>query len=170
MKLNKALSSLLIAGCYLGIATTGFAATCSNLLGPINATGVFPGNDCGNNAAFNNALTFCGGTSYSGTGTDVWQISLGAAQNFTFSVTSAVFTPDIALFASGSCLDNSNCVNATDYSTGTGTATSGTFTGNAAGTYFIVVTDSTAAGAQCGAYNLTVNPTLPVKLQDFSIQ
>jgi hypothetical protein len=170
MKLNNALSSLLIAGCLLGTASAAFAAACSNLQGPINAAGVFPGSDCGNNAAFNGAGTFCGGVSYSNTGTDVWQVSVGAAQNFTFSVTSAVFTPDIAIFAPGSCVDNSACVNNTDYSTGTGTATSAAITGNAAGTYFIVVTDSTAVGAQCGAYNLTVAGTLPVKLQDFSVQ
>ena len=104
MKVNKVLSSLLIAGCCLGLASTGFAATCSNLLGPIAAPGPkFPGNNCGNNAAFNGAGTFCGGVSYSNTGTDVWQVTVGPAQNFTFSVTSAVFTPDIAIFSPGAC-------------------------------------------------------------------
>jgi len=175
MKQNKFVSSLLIAGCLLGVGSTAFAATCSNIQTPVidssNQAGPFSGNSCGNNAAFNGAGTFCGGVSYGNFGTDVWQVTLGAAQNFSFSVTSAAFVPDIALI-SGACADNASCVNGTDYSTGTGTATApnaGTYSGNPAGTYFIFITDSTAAGAQCGAYNLAITGVLPVKLQDFSI-
>jgi len=171
MKHNKIFSSLLMAGCLLGVGSTAFAASCSNILGPVdnsNPAGPYVGNSCGNNAAFNGAATLCGGTSYSNFGTDVWQVNLAASQNFTFSVTSAAFTPDIALL-SGSCADNAPCVNSLDYSSGTGTATTATYTGNAAGTYYVVITDSTATGAQCGAYNLSFAGTLPVKLQNFSI-
>ncbi len=41
---------------------------------------------------------------------------------------------------------------------------------NAAGSYFLIISDSTGLGAQCGAYNLTLTGTLPVKLQGFSVQ
>ena len=171
MKQNKLVSSLLIAGCLLGVGSTAFAASCSNIQSPVidstNQAGPFSGNSCGNNAAFNGASTFCGGTSYSNTGTDVWQVTLGAAQNFTFTVTTSAFTPDIALF-SGSCTDAATCVNNTDYNAASPNTTA-TYTGNPAGTYFIVITDSTASGAQCGAYNLSLAGTLPVKLQNFSI-
>ena len=168
MSSKKVLLSLLIVGC-LGVMSTGFAATCNATLGPITAAGTFPGSDCGANPNFNGAQTLCGGVSYSTTGTDVWAVQLGAAQNFTFSVTSAAFVPDIALL-SGACADNSACVNNTDYGGSGPTATSATVSGNAAGTYYLVITDSSATGAQCGAYNLTVTGTLPVKLQDFSVQ
>jgi hypothetical protein len=102
-------------------------------------------------------------------GTDVWQVNLGVAAIFTFSVTSAVFTPDIALLQT-TCADNANCI--TETTSGTGTATSDVISGNPPGTYFIIVTDSTGLGAQCGAYNLTLTGPLPdaVKLQDFSVQ
>ena len=171
MKQNKFVSSLLIAGCLLGVGSTAFAASCAGILGPVdntNPAGPYSGNDCGNNAAFNGAATFCGGVSYSNTGTDVWQVNLAASQNFTFTVTSAAFTPDVAL-VSGSCTDSASCVNSTDYSNGTGTVTTASFSGNPAGTYYVIITDSTATGAQCGAYNLSFTGTLPVKLQNFSI-
>ena len=172
MKQNKVFSSLLIAGCLLGVGSTAFAASCSGILGPVdnsNPAGPYSGNDCGNNAAFNGASTFCGGVSYSNTGTDVWQVNLAASQNFTFTVTSAAFAPDVAL-VSGTCTDSAACVNGTDYNTaGGGTVTTATYSGNPAGTYYVIITDSSAAGAQCGAYNLSFTGTLPVKLQNFSI-
>src|SRR5579871_2034581 len=149
MSSKKVVLSLLIAGC-LGMVSTSFAATCNSTLGPITAAGTFNGSDCGANANFNGAATLCGSVSYSNTGTDVWAVTLGASNNFTFSVTSAAFTPDIALLST-SCTDNAPCVNGTDYSSGGATATSAAVTGQAAGTYYLVVTDSTAAGAQCGA-------------------
>jgi len=99
---------------------------------------------------------------------DIYSIPIGAAQNFTFSVTSAAFIPQIA-FIGSPCSSNANCIDQQTIAAA-GTATSGTITGNAAGTYFILVGDSAADNPGCGAYNLTVNPTLPVKLQDFSIQ
>jgi hypothetical protein len=171
MKLTSALSSLLTAGCILGVASPGFAATCNNTQGTADV-GTVAGNSCGNNANYNGS-TFCGGVSFSGTGTDVWQVNVGATQNFTFSVASDAFQPDIALF-SNSCADNSTCINGTDYEAPAAppasTATSAAVTGNPAGTYFLVVTDSTGVGAQCGAYNLTLTGTVPVKLQGFSVQ
>ncbi len=168
MKKNFAPFALIAAVCS-AFAAPSFAATCNSTLGPITAAGAFAGSDCGHNLNYSGSAALCGGVSFSTTGTDVWQVSVGASQNFTFGVTSAAFTPDIALL-SGSCADNATCVNGADYSTGTGTATSGAVTGNAGGTYYLVVTDSTATGAQCGAYNLTITGTLPVKLQEFSVR
>ena len=172
MKLTNALSSLLIAGCFLGVASTGFAATCSSTQGTATIAADVAGNSCGNNTNFSGSFALCGGVGFSTTGTDAWVVNMGASQNFTFSVTTSAFTPDIALL-SGACADNSPCVGGTDYIGPNGapsTATSATVSGNPAGTYWLIVTDPTAAGAQCGAYTLTLAGTLPVKLQDFSVQ
>lgn len=170
MRLTTAISSVLFAASAFGITSLASAATCNSSITPaIKAAGTFAGTNCGNNLNYSGSAALCGGVAFSTTGTDVWQVTLGAAQNFTFSVTSAAFTPDIALLK-GSCADNAPCVNSTDYNSGGATATSTTVTAQTAGTYYLVVTDSTAVGAQCGAYNLTVVGTLPVKLQNFSVQ
>jgi hypothetical protein len=169
MKKSNLLRALVTGVGICGLVAVGNAATCTSTLGPITSTSAIAANNCGNNTNFAGSFAFCGGTSFSNTGTDAWAIQLGASQNFTFTVTSAAFTPDIALW-SGSCADNATCVNGTDYSNGTGTVTTATYSGNAAGTYYIVVTDSTGTGAQCGAYNMTFAGTLPVKLQKFSVK
>jgi hypothetical protein len=167
MKLKILVSSLIVVGgCLAGQA---FAATCNNTQGTATVGTTPVGSNCGHNLNYSGSAALCGGTSFSTTGTDVWVVNLNAGNNFTFGVTSAAFTPDIALLV-GSCADNATCVNGTDYTTGTGTATSATVSGQAAGTYYLVVTDSTAVGAQCGAYSLTLTGTLPVKLQEFSVQ
>jgi len=166
---SKILVLTLLASVMAAAAMQVGAATCNSTLGPITAAGTFAGNSCGNNSNYNGSSALCGGVSFSTTGTDVWQVTLGASQNFTFSVNSSAFTPDIALLK-GSCADNATCVNSTDYSSGGATATSGTVSGQTAGTYYLVITDSTATGAQCGAYNLTIAGTLPVKLQKFSVK
>jgi hypothetical protein len=162
---------VMVAGCC-GVAAVADAATCSSTLGPITSTGPLTGNSCNNNLNFSGSTAMCGGVAFSTTGTDVWAIQLGASQNFTFTVSSSDFHPDVALW-SGSCADNATCVNGTDYNsinpTAPFTITTTTYSGNAAGTYYIVITDSTAVGAQCGAYNLSFAGTLPVKLQKFSV-
>jgi hypothetical protein len=172
MKLKNAISSALIAVGCLTFASASFAATCASTLGPIAASGPQSGNSCGNNTNFAGSFALCGGVGFSSTGTDAWAVTVGAGQNFTFSVTSSAFVPDIALLAN-SCADNASCVGGTDYEGAAGapsTATSAAVTGQTAGTYYLIVTDSTATGAQCGAYSLSIAGTLPVKLQDFSVQ
>jgi len=68
----------------------------------------------------------------------------------------------------GTCADNGACP--VENTTGTGTVVSPTVSGQAAGTYFIIVTDSSATGAQCGPYDLSFAGTLPVKLENFSVE
>ena len=172
MKLTNALSSLLVAGCFLGVASTAFAATCTTTQGTATIAADVAGNSCGHNTNFSGSFALCGGVGFSTTGTDAWVVNMAANQNFTFSVTTSAFTPDIAL-VSTACADNSPCINGTDYiggNTPPSTATSAAVTGNPAGTYWLFITDPTAAGAQCGAYTLTLAGTLPVQLQDFSVQ
>lgn len=184
MKMNRVISPLLVAGCCLA-SSSAFAATCNATQGSIAAPPATPvtiqGNNCGNNSNFQGA-SFCGGVAFSNTGTDAYQVTLGAGQNFSFTVTSpgspatppgSAFTPDIAL-VSTNCTDNATCIK--ENTTGTTTVTnpqSGTISGKAAGTYFIYVTDSdggTGTGNECGDYSLSFTGVLPVKLQNFSVQ
>jgi hypothetical protein len=173
MKLATIAALLAVGSCFgAGIAT---AATCNSTLGPITTTATVSGNSCGHNANFN-SITYCNQVPTSSTGTDAWAIVLGANQSFTFTVTSpgtqggTGFTPDIGLLSTA-CADNSPCI--TENTTGTGTVTapaSGNVTGNAAGTYYIIVTDSSGTGAGCGPYDLSFTGTLPVKLETFSVE
>jgi hypothetical protein len=168
MKIQKTCLSLFAMGCAVSSSSI-FAATCNNTQGSIAAPPATPaaiaGNSCGHNSNYNGS-TFCGGVSFSNTGTDVYQVVMGNAQALTFSVTSAAFTPDIALLAT-TCADNATCT--VENSSGGASATANVPNGSS-GTFFIIVTDSTGAGAQCGAYNLSFTGKLPVKLQDFSVQ
>lgn len=168
MKIQKTCLSLLAIGCAIA-SSSAFAATCNGTQGSIAAPPATPaavaGNSCTHNSNYNGS-TFCGGVSFSNTGTDVYQIQMGNAQGLSFTVTTAAFTPDIALLAT-SCADNSTCTVEATNNTGTVTAN---VPNSSAGTFFIIITDSTGAGAQCGAYNMTFAGTLPVKLQDFSVQ
>ncbi len=165
------ISALIAVGSCLG-AGIASAATCGPdaNLGPISSTAQVSGNSCTHNANFNGS-TFCGGVAFSNTGTDVWAVPLGASQSFTFTVTASgatPFTPVVGLLAT--CADNGNCVTEAEAPAATPTTvTTGTISGNAASTYFIVVTDSTGVGPQCGAYNLSFSGTLPVKLENFSV-
>lgn len=174
MKTNGLFKAFAMVAGIAGVSVGAGAATCNATLGPITSAPYSStnANNCGNNSNFNGSSAFCGGVSFSSTGTDVWAIQLGASQNFTFKVDSTVFAPDVALW-SGSCADNASCVNGTDYlapgNASPWTITTGAFTGNPAGTYYIVITNSAGIGTTCGAYNLTVNATLPVKLQKFSV-
>ena len=157
----------LMAGCgigYLGMSQA--AETCTAAQGTLTSPASPTGNTCGNNAAFGDICS--GGTeSFNGAGVDVYQINVGASENFTFSVTSTAFFPNIFLIGT-SCNDTVNCtVNQTN---GTGSVSSGAVTTAPAGTNFIVVADTGVDSPGCGAYTLSLTGTLPVKLQSFSIQ
>ena len=178
MKLQKTIILLLASGGVLGLTGTATAATCNSQLGPITSTATVTGNTCGNNSNFNGG-TWCNGVGFSNSGTDAWAISLGAAQNFSISVSAtgagntaptSVFNPDVGLIAT--CADNGTCVseNTTDTAGPVVVPTTGNITGNAGGTYFIIVTDSSGTGAGCGPYSMSFTGTLPVKLEEFSVK
>ncbi len=177
MKFNRAFLALITAGIFAGSAGVASAATCNATQGSIPSTPATPaninGNSCGHNANFNGG-TWCGGDAFSNTGTDAYQVSLGAGQNFTFTVASTgagaspngPFSPDIGLLAT-TCADNATCV--TEVTNDTATATTGTISGYAGVTYFIMISDSSGAGNQCVPYTLSFTGSLPVKLEKFSV-
>lgn len=164
MKIQNSCLSLLAIGCAIA-SPSAFAATCNGTQGTIAMPPVaIAGNTCGHNSNYNGS-TFCGGVAFSNTGTDVYQIQLSNAQGVSFVVASSAFTPDIALLAN-SCADNATCAVESTNNSGTVTAS---IPNGSSGTFFIIITDSTGIGAQCGAYNLTFTAA-PVKLQDFGVE
>jgi hypothetical protein len=174
MKRTTTISVMFAVASYFGAVSVAGAATCNTTLGPISSTATVQGSNCGNNSNFNGA-TFCGGIGFSSNGTDAWAIQLGTGQSFTISVTSPgtaasgkTFNPDVALL--GTCADNGSCVAENTLDTPTVTVpSSGTITGQTAGTYYIIVTDSSGTGNQCGTYDMSFTGTLPVKLEKFSV-
>ena len=165
MKKKYLASALFLAACSFGVSTNVFAQACTaNLAAPAIGV-VLPGNNCGNNTSLQN---ICGnGIGLNLAGVDIYSLTLGASQSFTFSVATAAFTPQIAIIASP-CSSNAACIDQQTIAT-SGTVTSVTITGQAAGSYFILVGDSAGDSPGCGAYNLTLAGTTPVKLQDFSV-
>jgi hypothetical protein len=101
---------------------------------------------------------------------DIYSVTLASASaTITLNnTTGAGYTPALVLFQ-GTCINGSNCAANSAPTTDGGNATLAT-TGVSDGAYFLAVTaDPNASSTNCGAYNLTWTGTLPVKLQDFSV-
>lgn len=165
MKFKNFLIFLASATCLIGFSGTAFSQACTNNYTYSAGDGTVNHNNCGNNATLAN---ICGnGIGLNFAGVDIYKVTLGAGQNFTFSVTTGEFTPQIALIGA-TCSSNANCIDNQTIAA-SGTTTSATITGQPAGTYFFLVGDSAGDSPGCGNYSLSVTGTLPVKLQNFSI-
>jgi len=159
----------LVAGC--AFAGSAFSQ-CTNDT-TLTATGSFAGNTCGKNLAL---LSICGGgDGTNGAGTSVVQLNVGNGANIQLTVVSSTsgFNPELA-YTTGACSSLSACsVDDTKTIAEPGSLTVGPDSPApqpAAGNTFIFISDLNAEAPGCGAYNLTVAGTLPVKLQDFSVQ
>jgi hypothetical protein len=172
MKFKATVGALILVGCGLGYTQFAAAQACSGFTGTIDPSATTPdvlnGNNCTNNAAFTkicaNSETLGGG------GMDVYQLTLGAGNNnVQFTVTSAAFTPELAVTVPGGACSSSTACDIDQTIAAPGTVGPFGFSTNpvAAGNYFIFVANVTDAA--CGAYALTISGTLPVKLQNFSI-
>jgi hypothetical protein len=179
IRINKPLTIATMALIASLSAGSAFAASqCINIDSSVTAAGTFPGNTCpGGKPAINTGLTpFCSGdTVPNGNGAYVFSIPLGAANSglqFTVVSTTTGFNPELAFMATTCDADPNGGACTIDETNGTQTV--GPFAPNpatpAAGSYFVIVTDLAADNPGCGAFNLTVAGTLPVKLQDFSVQ
>jgi hypothetical protein len=130
------------------------------------------GNTCGKNLALTSICS--GGNGTNGAGTSVIQLTLGAASAIQLQVvsTTAGFNPELA-FISGLCSSLTGCTVDDTNNTQTVPA-SGTDSPSAqpaAGSNnFVFVTDLNTEAPGCGNYGLTVSGTLPVQLQNFSVQ
>jgi len=173
MKLKATVGALVLVGCGLGYSQFAAAQACSGFTATIPSSTPTPftttgANNCGNNLAFTkicaNSETLGGG------GMDVYDVQIGAANNnVTFSVTSAAFTPELAVTVPGGACSSSTACDIDQTIAGPGTVGPFGFSTNpvAAGDYFVFVTNVTDAA--CGAYSLTIAGTLPVKLENFSV-
>lgn len=173
--------ALLLAGLCISAPVTVFAhgGTCAaathnfqNGNAPADS-----GNTCTDSTAGNYVAAFCGGGQLTGNQQqEVYQVTLtapGAGRATSISITGAAvvgttttWTPTVYLI-SGTCANGGGC-----QATGT-SGGAADISGVAAGTYFLVVGGSQLddqAATTCGTYNITANGTLPVKLQQFSIQ
>lgn len=163
----------------LCIATpAAFAQTCGAPGGP--ATGAnTPFTVSGNTCTAGQADTGFGGSICSGqnitSGTPVaiYAVTVGATNGFNFSVTdTAPFDSALALIGPGSCANSTGCVDSNDANAAGGgerLPAAGNFPQQSQGTYYAAVFSFNAGTAACGAYTLTINPTLPVELKNFSI-
>ena len=172
------MKNLLAAGVIALFATpAAFAQTCAAPGGPAN----------GGNAPYNTSGTTCGGdttsfgTSYCtggivtpGAPAAVVAVDLGTTNHFTVNMTTttATYNPAIFLVGPNGCGSTTACPDQND-ANGAGQGETLPSQGTeipqqAAGRYYVVITSTTSA-ADCGTYALTVNPTLPVALQNFSI-
>lgn len=171
----------LVASLFTGSV---FAASqCVTVDNSVTAAGTFPGNTCPNgkvapNTALNTGLTpFCGGdTVPNANGAYVFSVPIGAGNTgltFTVVSTTAGFNPEMALMAApcdsdpngGSCsIDDTNGTQTVGPDAPAPAITTG-------GTFFLIVSDLAGSDSPgCGAFNMTVAGTLPVKLQNFSVQ
>lgn len=181
-RLNKCVLALLVtSGC--AFATSSFAASqCVTIDNSVTGAGTFPGNTCPGgkgppSTAINTGLTpLCSGdTVPNANGAYVFAVPVGSGNTgLTFKVVSTTtgFNPEMALMASpcdadpngGACaIDDTNNTQTVGPDAPLPAITTG-------GTYYLIVTDLNAEAPGCGAFNLTVAGTLPVKLQNFSVQ
>ena len=132
------------------------------------------GNTCNHNNDINsNIANVCSNnTGLNGAGADVYGITLGANyNNVSITVTPTGWFAGIYLMPSSinSCGGNGQPCKISAQAGDTNALTATIPTGLTAGTYYIVVGDAGSDATGCGAYNLAVSGTLPVKLQKFSV-
>lgn len=159
-----------VAGCLF--AGSAFAQ-CVNDTSISASPSNFAGNTCGKNLAF---TSFCsGGNVPNGAGTSIVQLNVGTGANLTFTVVSTTsgFNPELA-YITGACSQLVGCtVDQTQPVPSPGSQTVGPVSPvpqPGPGPSFIIISDLNAETPGCGAYNLAITGTLPVKLQDFSVQ
>lgn len=164
MKVKAILSALAL----LALSASAFAQTCvTPYQGTLGGSGnpSFSGDNCASGTT-NTLGAICGNSdSLGGTSLDVIQWTVGSSPSnpVNLSLTSAAFTPELAVVGS-TCSSNASCL-VDQTIAGPGTV-NGSLTVTAGSTYYIFVTN--LADGNCGAYNLNV-PTTPVKLQNFSV-
>ena len=169
----------LLAACVISLfAPVAFAQTCAQPAGPVSGADALPrtvtGTTCGADTTSFGTSYCTGGVVTPGAPASVVQLTLGAENHFTATVstTTASFNPALFLVGPGTCGSAAGCPDLNDAG-GPGAneslPSSGTETAQQpAGTYYLVISSTTSA-ADCGEYSLSVTETLPVALKSFSI-
>ena len=149
-------------------APMAFGQTCAAPGGPVT---VSPSNFNSTCTATDEFNSICGG-SVTAIGTSaVYRVQVGAVNNFNITVTPSVGTYDHAIFliGPGSCLQTTPCVADNDAAGPGAPETIAIPPNTPAGTYYLVI-DSTAAATGCVPSNVVFAGTLPVSLQNFSVE
>lgn len=167
----------LLAACAISLfAPVAFAQTCAAPGGPVaTAPTTVSGNTCTAgtaDATFGGSI--CSGqTITSGTPVAIYAVTLGATNGFFMANTdTAPFDSALALIGPGACANSTGCVDSNDNNAAGGgerLPQAGNFPQQTAGTYYAAVFSFNTGAAACGAYSLTINPTLPVELKSFAI-
>lgn len=168
MKLKATALAVLVAGLGMAYAGSAFSQACGAMTGAVPpAGGTVSGNNCGNNLNF---TAICGnGDGLGGGGMDVWSLPIGASYSgVTIAINTTAFVAELGVIGSP-CSSSTNClIDVSAPGPGPGSVPAQAFpAAQPAGTYYIFVAN--VADATCGAYNLVVSGTLPVKLQKFSV-
>jgi hypothetical protein len=162
--MQKKIIGLLAAGCMVAFCGEAFGSACTST-GTLTAAG-FEGNTCDGT---DQLVKTCGDTTPIGNGKEaILAVNLGTGNNATLTITGTGFNPYVALMAGADCNSLDTCQ--TNNSENAGSAGAGVVIGptNApVGSYFLVITDP--GGPACGAFTVGVQGTLPVKLQNFSV-
>lgn len=155
----------MVAGCLLAISASSLhAQTCASPIALTDNANV-SGDTCTSTNSLGNVCI-----SANSSGNDiVYSVNLASgysATNINLTNNSASWDAGMVLMT-GACGPNSPCPRNAD-ATGAGGNESLDISGLAPGSYFMVVTAKPGTSG-CGAFDLAVNGTLPVKLQSFSV-
>ncbi len=116
----------------------------------------------------NQLASICNGLTPIGNTTDtVFQVQIGATATGNIRVTPTGYDAYVALLQ-GTCTGGSTCLREED-NAASGGAETVSAVGLAAGTYFMLITSFSASAPNCGPTAILVTPTLPVTLQNFSV-
>jgi len=163
--MQKKIIGILAASCLVAFCGEAFGSACtSNGTLTASTTGTTcDGTDqlvktCGDTTTVGNAKEF------------IYSVTLGSGNGATLSVNGTGFNPYIALMSGTDCnsLDGCNTNNAENAGSAGQDIAIGPTNNAATGQYWLVITDPASAQA-CGAFTLTVTGSLPVKLQNFSV-
>ena len=149
---------LLVGGAYAQTCTAQAGALTD---APPNTITV---NTC---SSSNQLLSACNGLDAIGASPDtIYSVQIGATATGSIAATPTGYDLKLALLQ-GTCTAGSTCIRDADAG-GIGAAESFTVVGLPAGSYFALLT-SFGGSPDCGSTSVTVTPTLPVSLQNFSV-
>jgi hypothetical protein len=169
MKLKTTALALLAVSASLAYTGSVFAQACpGTLTGAVPvAGGTVSGNNCNNNTNFtkicSNSETLGGG------GMDIWSMPIGSSYSgVNIAINTSAFIAELGVIGAP-CSSSTTCIiDVSAPGPGAGSISSAFPASQPAGTYYIFVAN--VGDATCGAYNLVVSGTLPVKLQKFSVK
>jgi hypothetical protein len=166
MNLKATVAALTVVACGLGYSQFAAAQACSTPDGTLTGANTqIDANNCTHNTSF--AKICANSETLGGGGMDVIQLDLGAGHTgVSLTLSSAAFTPELGVIAT-TCSSSTTCI-IDETRADPGSIGPFSLADNlAAGSYYIFVANVTDAA--CGAYTLSVAGTLPVKLENFSV-